>query len=56
MRGGKVDIPLLVEKQNISASLEKSVSGRETGKTASDNDDLCHYIFCVEDVGFVNGG
>lgn len=48
---GKVDIPLLVEKQNISASLEESVSGRETGKTASDNDDLCHYIFCVEDVG-----
>jgi len=47
---------LLVEKEDVSASLEKSMSGRETGKTASDNDDLCHYIFCVEDVGVVDGG
>jgi len=40
-----VNIPLLVEEENISASLEESVSGRETGETASDNDDLCHYIY-----------
>ena len=42
---------MLVKEKNISASLEESVSSRETGETASDNDDLCHYILYVEVCG-----
>lgn len=36
-------LPLLVKEQDVGAALKKSVGGGETGKTASDNDDLCHY-------------
>jgi hypothetical protein len=45
-------IPLLVKEKNISASLEETVSSRETSETASDNDCLCHYMLCVEDGGW----
>ena len=33
---------MLVEEEDIGATLEKSVSGRETSKTTTDYDDLCH--------------
>ncbi len=36
------DLPLLVKEQDVGAALEESVGGGETGKTASDDDDLCH--------------
>jgi hypothetical protein len=36
------DAPLLVEEENISPTLEKSMCCREAGKTTTDYDDLCH--------------
>lgn len=36
------DAPLLVEQENIGATLEKSVSCREASKTTTDYDYLCH--------------
>jgi hypothetical protein len=36
------EIPLLVEKEDICPTLEKSMCSREASKTATYNDDLCH--------------
>jgi hypothetical protein len=33
---------LLVEEEDVGTTLEKSVCCRETGKTTTDYDDLCH--------------
>jgi hypothetical protein len=41
-RERKRDGPLLVEEENIGTTLKKSVCRRETGKTTTDYDDLCH--------------
>jgi hypothetical protein len=38
----ELDGPLLVEEEDIGATLEESVSGRETSKTTTNYDDLCH--------------
>lgn len=45
---------LLVKEEDVRASLEESVRGRETGETAANNDDLCHSDMqdvCVGDEG-----
>lgn len=34
---------MLVEQEHIASALENGVSGRETGETASDNDNLSHF-------------
>jgi hypothetical protein len=34
--------PLLVEEEDISATLEKGMRGREACETTTDYDDLCH--------------
>lgn len=47
---------LLVKEEDVRASLEESVCGRETGETAANNDDLCHSDMqdvCVGDEGWV---
>ena len=36
---------MLVEEEDICASLEECVSGRETCETATDDDDLSHLIY-----------
>ena len=38
---------MLVEKENIGATLEKSVSCGETSKTTTDYDDLCHWGYGI---------
>lgn len=45
---------LLVKEEDVRASLEESVCGRETGETATNNDDLGHSDMqdvCVGDEG-----
>lgn len=36
------DIRLFVEEDDIGTPLEKSVGGRETGETTTDDDDASH--------------
>lgn len=47
---------LLVKEEDVRASFEESVCGRETGETAANNDDLGHSDMqdvCVGDEGLV---
>jgi hypothetical protein len=37
---------LLVEEENIGSTLQEGVGGRETGETATDDDDLGHLLLC----------
>ena len=35
---------MLVEEEDIAATLEESVRGRKTGETTTDDDDLSHLL------------
>jgi len=39
---GRDDIRLFIEEDDIGTSLEKSMGGRETGETTTDDDDASH--------------
>lgn len=41
---GKGNIRLFVEDEDITTTFENSVSSREPSETATDNNDLCHFI------------
>ena len=43
-RKGERCIPVLVEEEDGSTALKESVGSRETGETATDDDDLSHLL------------
>lgn len=44
------DVRLLVQKEDIGSALEQGVSGRKTGETTTDDDNLGHFR-CAEGRG-----
>lgn len=50
------NLPLLIEEQDAGTTLKKSVGGRETCETASDDDDLSHYRDVAAEVEMVVSG
>jgi hypothetical protein len=41
----RLDLPLLVNEEDIAAALENSVSSRKTGETTTDDDNLSHCVY-----------